>query len=589
MKWALRKQSIGIMGIALFLVLLSFFVPWQTQSTSQIIILGNFCLTLFFFLSYQNQLKYQHLQASKNSDVQLDLALESAKMAIWDWNILNNQVTWSKGYEQLFGFELATLNGCYEAFISQIHPEDQEVFAQVVNRAIKEKIYYKHEFRVVWEDGSIHWLEGKGKAIYNDADEAVGMTGTIRDISDVYNELNLRKLAEAKIQFLNAEIEQRVLERTAQLIEENQELFKKIAERQLLEQKLHSSETQMRGVFEAITDIVLVIDTQTGSINVAPTNPVCLHKSATDIISKTIELIFQNEAGENYLNPIQQALEKQQTINFDYSLSFDDSEVWLAASVSPLLNDSVIWVARDITERRAIETMKNEFISIVSHELRTPLTAIRGSLGLLATGALNNNPQRMQRLIEIASIDTERLVRLVNDILDLERLESGKITLVREFCEVEILIKLSVEAIRGLAEKDNITLSIFPISAQVLAAPDSIIQVLENLLSNAIKFSPAHSAIAIFAEVQDEWVLFKVKDQGRGIPHDKLELVFRRFQQVDASDSRSKGGTGLGLAICQSIIEQHGGRIWVESVLGSGSIFYFTLPTSDKRGLFENI
>jgi hypothetical protein len=100
----------------------------------------------------------------------------------------------------------------------------------------------------------------------------------------------------------------------------------------------------MRGVFEAITDIVLVIDTQTGSINVAPTNPVCFHKSATDIISKTIELIFENEIKDHYLDPIQQALEKQPTINFECSLSIDDSEVWLAASISPLLNESVIWV-----------------------------------------------------------------------------------------------------------------------------------------------------------------------------------------------------------------------------------------------------
>jgi PAS domain S-box-containing protein len=583
MKWELSKQRILILGITVFLVMLSPLLPWLIQSVEQVVIFWIFFLALVFILLYQNQLKYQQSQVLKTSEAQLNFALEAAKMSIWNWNLLDNQVTWSKGHEQLFGLESATLNGSYEVFRSQIHAEDQEAFVQVVNRAIKEKVDYQHEFRVIWEDGSIHWLESKGKAIYNDADEAVQMRGIVRDISDVYNEINLRKLAEKKMQCFNTELEQRVLERTAQFNEENQELSKKISERQLLEQKLHSSEAQMRRVFEAITDIVLVIDTQSGSINVAPTNPVCLHKSATDIISKTIELIFQDETSENYLNPIQQALEKQQTINFDYSLSFDDSEVWLAASISPLLNESVIWVARDITERRAIETMKNEFISIVSHELRTPLTAIRGSLGLLATGALNNNPQRMQRLIEIASIDTERLVRLVNDILDLERLESGKVILVKEFCDIEILIKQSVEAIRLLAEKDNITLSILPISAQIWAAPDSIIQVLANLLSNAIKFSPANSAISVFVEVQDEWILFKIKDQGRGIPSDKLELVFRRFQQVDASDSRSKGGTGLGLAICQSIVEQHGGNIWVESVLGSGSVFYFTLPISEGK------
>jgi PAS domain S-box-containing protein len=582
MKWTFRKQSAELFSIEPVGMMLSPFVFWLDHSIDYIIILSIFffifCITLPYFLWQQYQSKHQQIQAATTIEIQLNMALEAAKVSIWDWDILTNQVTFSKGQEHLFGLESGRFNSTYETFVSLIHPEDREGLNQAVNRAIKEKIYYRYEYRIVWADGSVHWIEAKGKAIYNEIGKAVGMTGTVRDIGDICDERRLRKIAEAKIQTLNAELEQRVLERTAQLSEANQELSKIIAERQLLEQKLHSSEAQMRGVFEAITDIVLVIDTQTGSINVAPTNPVCLHKSATDLISKTIELIFENEINENYLNPIQQALEKQQTINFDYSLSFDDSEVWFAASISPLLNDSVIWVARDITERRAIETIKDEFISIVSHELRTPLTAIRGSLGLLATGTLNNNPQRMQRLIEIASIDTERLVRLVNDILNLERLESGKVTLIKEFCDVATLIEQSVAAIRLLAEKDHITLAIFPISAQVWAAPDSIIQVLANLLSNAIKFSPANSAISIFAEVQDDWVLFKVKDQGRGIPSDKLELVFRRFQQVDASDSRSKGGTGLGLAICQSIVEQHGGQIWVESVLGSGSIFYFTLP-----------
>ncbi len=577
MKWLFRKLNVLILGIVPIIVMSSAFVYWltPTQSTAKtvglIFIICSLFIALTRLLLYQNKLKYKQIQALKISETQLSMALEASQIGIWDWDILTNQVTWSRGHEQLFGLKPGTFNGTYETFEAHIYPEDREALRQVVNRAIQEKIDYLHQYRVVWSDHSIHWIEGRGKAIYSEAGEAVRMTGTVMDICD-------RKIAEAKIQIFNTELEQRVLERTANLIETNQELEKKIAERQLLEQKLHSSEAQMRRVFEAMNDIVLVIDTETGSINVAPTNPVCLHESATDIISKTIELIFQNDTTDDSFNPIQQALEAQQTINFDYKLSLDASEVWFTASISPLLNNSVIWVARDITERRAIETMKNEFISIVSHELRTPLTSIRGSLGLLATGILNNQPQRVKRLIEIASIDTERLVRLVNDILDLERLESGKIILVKESCDVDTLMRQSIEVMRSLAEQENIILSIYPVSAQVWAAPDSIIQVLANLVGNAIKFSPAHSAITIFAERKDDWVLFQVKDQGRGIPSDKLEKIFGRFQQVDASDSRSKGGTGLGLAICQSIVEQHGGRIWVESVLGSGSIFYFTLP-----------
>jgi signal transduction histidine kinase len=149
---------------------------------------------------------------------------------------------------------------------------------------------------------------------------------------------------------------------------------------------------------------------------------------------------------------------------------------------------------------------------------------------------------------------------------------------VKEVCDATALIQQSVDAMQALAESAAINLCLSPVSAQVWAAPDSIIQTLTNLLSNAIKFSPSNTTITLTAQPQSDHVLFQVKDQGRGIPVDKLEAIFGRFQQVDASDSRSKGGTGLGLAICQSIVQQHGGRIWAESTLGEGSSFYFTLP-----------
>lgn len=240
-----------------------------------------------------------------------------------------------------------------------------------------------------------------------------------------------------------------------------------------------------------------------------------------------------------------------------------------------------VGTVEDITASRAIAQMKNEFISIVSHELRTPLTAIRGSLGLLANGVYDQKPQRGKRMLQIAATQTDRLVRLVNDILDLGRLESGRVTLVKQRCDLAALIGQSVDAMRANAEQHDITLSVQPLTVQIWAAPDSIIQTLTNLLSNAIKFSPPSSTVTITAALRatdsPPQVLIQVKDQGRGIPTDNLESIFGQFQQVDASDSRKKGGTGLGLAICRSIVQQHGGRIWVESVLGQGSTFYFTL------------
>ncbi|MCL1473068.1 PAS domain S-box protein [Argonema antarcticum] len=232
----------------------------------------------------------------------------------------------------------------------------------------------------------------------------------------------------------------------------------------------------------------------------------------------------------------------------------------------------------DITERKQIEQMKDEFISIVSHELRTPLTSLRGALGLLSTGRLGVMNEQGQRLLEFAMEDTDRLVRLVNDILDMERMKSGKMTLNQQICDAADLMGRMVNLMQPLAQKAEVTLSVIADSVKVWADCDRIIQVLTNLLSNAIKFSPPSSTVFLSAHLQENRILFKVKDTGRGIPTEHLQKIFEPFQQVDASDSRQKGGTGLGLTICRSIVEQHGGHIWVESTLELGSTFCFDLP-----------
>lgn len=227
--------------------------------------------------------------------------------------------------------------------------------------------------------------------------------------------------------------------------------------------------------------------------------------------------------------------------------------------------------------RREVEKMKDEFVSVVSHELRTPLTSIRGALGLLASGRVKD-PEKAQRMLDIAVTNTDRLIRLINNILDLERMESGRIHMEKQACGVASLMNAAADVMQAAAEKANVKLSVSPLAAQISADPDRIIQTLTNLLSNAIKFSPPGGTIWLTAARVDSRIQFEVRDQGRGIPEDKLEEVFQRFQQVDASDAREKGGTGLGLAICQTIVNQHQGRIWVESKMGEGSSFFIRLP-----------
>ncbi len=244
----------------------------------------------------------------------------------------------------------------------------------------------------------------------------------------------------------------------------------------------------------------------------------------------------------------------------------------------------MVGTTQDITERAALERSKDEFTSIVSHELRTPLTSIRGSLGLLASGVVGPLPEKGQRMVEIAVQNTDRLVRLVNDILDIERIESGTIDMRPTVCEARELIARATEALAPVAAAAKVILVCEAEAAdplRLVADPDRVIQTLTNLISNAVKFSPAGGRVRVSCSLRDAEVLFQVSDQGRGIPARHLESIFERFHQVDASDSRQEGGTGLGLAISRSIVEQHGGRIWAESAPGEGALFSFVLPAPD--------
>ncbi|MGN6634275.1 MAG: sensor histidine kinase, partial [Oryzihumus sp.] len=252
--------------------------------------------------------------------------------------------------------------------------------------------------------------------------------------------------------------------------------------------------------------------------------------------------------------------------------------------VAPIVQDggvvgSVV-IFRDISERRAVDTMKDEFISVVSHELRTPLTSIRGALGLLAGGAAGELPPRAHRMVEVASDSSDRLIRLINDILDVERMAAGKLRLRHEQVDVMHLVATAVDETSPLAHDAGVRIEVGAVFGSVWADRDRVVQTLTNLLGNAVKFSPEGSVVRLTV-VAGEWqVRFDIVDEGPGIPTDQLEEIFNRFQQVDASDTRSKGGTGLGLAICRGIIEQHGGDIWATSGgPGTGATFSFTLPT----------
>gem|GEM_PF-2950683 len=394
-----------------------------------------------------------------------------------------------------------------------------------------------------------------------------------------------------QFQQANQALQDRVAEQAAELMQLKQQLQQESADRQHIEALLNRSEAEFRVLSEAAPIGIFRIDI-TG--NCTYVNP-----RAQTICGYTLE----EALGLGWQRSIHPDDRKQQWTKWrtamlahrEYAdeiryVHQDGTVRFARVRTAPIVSSGEIigqvGTIEDITEVQEMEQIKREFLSIVSHELKTPLASIRGALALLSTGLFDDEPETAQEVLEIATSDTERLVRLVNDLLDLERLESRQITLIQQWCDAATLMQRSIDSLQPLAEEEQIFLMFTPLSQQIYVDPDRLIQILVNLLGNAMKFSSPQQAVHLSASLVtiagEPMIRFQVKDHGRGIPADKLTLIFERFQQVNSTDVRQQDGTGLGLAICRNLVQLHGGQIWVESTLGQGSTFYFTLPLRSK-------
>ncbi len=358
-----------------------------------------------------------------------------------------------------------------------------------------------------------------------------------------------------------------------------------ITERKRAEQALRESERELRLITDAVPAVITYADADERMrfCNIAMARLV--ERPPETIVNRTMREIFGEDRYRALEPHVRRALAGED-VHFEHTqVNADGGLLDLSVKYLPRRNErgeveGFYTLATDITEIRRLERLKSEFVSTVSHELRTPLTSIRGSLGLLSGGVGGALPDKARGLIEIAKNNCERLIRLINDMLDIEKIESGKMTFNLRPLELMELIEQVARANDGFAVQHGVRLQVTAAvpGAKVQGDGDRLVQVLTNLISNACKFSPAGSSVDIAVARLGERLRVEVADHGPGISDDFRQRIFQKFSQADATNTRKEGGTGLGLSISKAIIERLGGQIGFFSEPGKGSTFYFELP-----------
>lgn len=397
-------------------------------------------------------------------------------------------------------------------------------------------------------------------------------------------------------------LEDMVVERTVELIDSNKAL-------QVQKDKLEIYTKRLQSIISSIPDGILVINKEDKIIAINPAfkdiihfiNPYVNFDTIIDLsLEKIISLVDYDEKNKksltdlvtNILNPIIDENTPKDSYNYDFILEKEQTnyyKVIVAPFVSEKSQDNnyvkknQVIVFHNITKEKEIDKLKSDFIAVVSHELKTPVSAMMGFSTLIEDGlAGETTPQQQEYLYKI-QLQGERLIRLINDLLDFSKLEAGQMPLYLQLLDSEEVVNEIVETLRPLADEKNMGLisNVQQELPPIYVDPDKLKQILINLISNAIKFTPETTGLievkVIYNEDKKE-LLFSVKDNGIGIPDKDKPRLFDRFYQVDNTSTRKYGGTGLGLAIVKKLVELNNGQLWVESKTGLGSTFYFTVP-----------
>lgn len=354
-----------------------------------------------------------------------------------------------------------------------------------------------------------------------------------------------------------------------------------ITERKFAETLTRLAEQRVRSIVESMPTGLIIFDkNKIERVNPAIDRMIDLSSQEQSVVGKPLSVLFpeaKNFIDEELLagtrdKTFQTQAQKSDGSSFPVQIQCREYET--------IEGKRMMALVVDLTEQEKIERLKQEFLMIISHELRTPLTSMTMLLSMLRDGTYGELSEKGKGKVDVAESNITRLIKLINELLDVETLESGNIALQIGSTELETIVERATEAVRGAAQARRIKLEPSSEDVDFNADEDRLIQVTINFLSNAIKFSPEGATVKVSAVQKDNRILLKVIDVGRGIPPGEQSVIFDKFRQVEQADRKEKGGIGLGLAICKTIIEKHNGQIGVESAVGNGSTFWFSVPNN---------
>jgi len=493
------------------------------------------CDRLYFSVINTTE-RHRAEEALRRSEALLSEAQQIARLGNWNWNVAAGTLYWSDEAFRIYGLQPGALRPTYEIFLSYVHPDDRDMVQRVVDDALRSKALYSVEHRVLRADGRLAVVRVQGKVFRDRRGRPERVAGTCQDItesrrSEETNQRLGRLLDASSNEIYVADA------RTLRFVQVNQGAQRNLGYSR--EELLRMRPADIVPGFDAEHAHRMVEQLRNGELDTA-----------------IYESEHRRRDGSTY--PVE--------IRLTYSHE-ERPPVMVA-------------IVQDITERREAERLKDEFVSTVSHELRTPLTALRGAVGLLAVGMEGPEGGPQQQLLDIALKNSERLMAIIDDLLDIQRLEAGQLEFHPKEVELMPLVTQAVEMNAPYASRFDVSYRLEGVvpGARVLVDPGRLQQVLTNLLANGAKFSPEGETVEVAVGRAGGRVRVSVTDHGQGVPEAFRHRLFQKFAQADGSATRRHSGTGLGLSISKAIIERMGGEIGFTSPEAGGACFFFELP-----------